>query len=111
MEAEYVSLSEACQETIWLRQLLQDFGEPQIQPTTMKEDNQGCIAFVNTERSSKRSKHINTRERFVQELCEKKEVVLEYCPTEIMLADVMTKPLGPQKHEEFVVKLGLEDPR
>ncbi|XP_062537928.1 uncharacterized protein LOC134206247 [Armigeres subalbatus] len=52
MEAEYVALSEACQETIWLRQLLRDFGETQIEPTVIKEENQGCLVFVRTERSS-----------------------------------------------------------
>lgn len=46
MEAEYVALSEACQEVVWLRQLLSDFGEHQKEATTICEDNQGCIAFV-----------------------------------------------------------------
>ncbi|KXJ80557.1 hypothetical protein RP20_CCG024491 [Aedes albopictus] len=108
MEAEYVALSEACQEAIWLRQLLADFGERQAEPTTIKEDNQGCLAFVRTERSSRRSKHIDTREKFVQELCQKNQVALEYCPTELMTADILTKPLGPTKHDRFCGLLGLE---
>lgn len=107
MEAEYYALSEACQETIWLRQLLNEFGERQQQPSVVKEDNQGCLAFVKTERSNRRSKHINTREHFVRELCLKGEVLLEYCPTDEMLADIFTKPLGPQKHQDFRKMLGL----
>lgn len=107
MEAEYLALSEACQEALWLRQLLRDLGEVQHEPTLVKEDNQGCLSFVRSERKSRRSKHIDTRERFVQELCEKREIRLEYCPTDRMLADVMTKPLGPQKHREFTEQLGL----
>lgn len=107
MEAKYYALSEACQETIWLRQLLNDCGEQQVQPTVVKEDNQGCLAFVKTERSNRRSKHINTREHFVQELCINGQVVLEYCATDRMLADIFTKPLGPQKHQTFRKMLGL----
>ncbi|KXJ68876.1 hypothetical protein RP20_CCG001304 [Aedes albopictus] len=46
MEAEYVALSEACQEALWLRQLLRDLGEPPNSPTAVMEDNQGCLSFV-----------------------------------------------------------------
>ncbi|XP_055527530.1 uncharacterized protein LOC129720120 [Wyeomyia smithii] len=46
MEAEFVALSEACQETIWLRQLLPDFGEDQTQHTEIREDNQGCLTML-----------------------------------------------------------------
>lgn len=107
MEAEYLALSETCREAIWLRQLLRDLGETQDQPTLVLEDNQGCLSFVRSERKSRRSKHIDTRERFVQELCVRKEVRLLYCPTDRMLADIMTKPLGPVKHREFSELLGL----
>lgn len=108
MEAEYVALSEACQEAIWLRQLLVDFGERQEQATTIREDNQGCIAFVKTERVNRRSKHIDTRQKFVQELCSTGQIALEYCPTDRMAADILTKPLGPLKHDRFRIMLGLE---
>lgn len=72
------------------------------------EDNQGCLAFVRSERTSRRSKHIDTRERFVQDLCAKKMIQLQYCSTDRMTADIMTKPLGPLKHQEFCELLGLK---
>ncbi|XP_062539030.1 uncharacterized protein LOC134207326 [Armigeres subalbatus] len=108
MEAEYVALSETCQETLWMRKLLGDFGEAPGAPTTLKEDNQSCLAFVRSERSNRRSKHIDTRERFIQELCDRKEVALEYCSTDEMLADLLTKPLGPLKHQKFCNMLGFQ---
>ncbi|XP_058827254.1 uncharacterized protein LOC131687216 [Topomyia yanbarensis] len=107
MEAEYVALSEACQEIVWLRKLFRDFGEEQKDPTVMNEDNQGCLAFVKSERLSRRSKHIDTRENFVKDLCDKKEIVVLYCPTDLMVADGMTKPLGPLKHRKFCEMIGL----
>lgn len=107
MEAEYVALSEACQEALWLRKLLRDFDEEQRLPTVLREDNQGCISFVTTERSSRRSKHIDTRERFVEELCITGQLALEYCPTDSMAADALTKLLGPLKLERFRQMLGV----
>ena len=107
MEAEYVALSEACQELAWLRRLLNDFGEIQHEATLINVDNQSCISFVNTERLSRRSKHIETRERYVRELCNKNEVHLQYCPTDSMLADIFTKPLGPVKQLGFCKELNL----
>ncbi|XP_065075000.1 uncharacterized protein LOC135698794 [Ochlerotatus camptorhynchus] len=108
MEAEYVALSEACQEAIWLRKLLSDLGEAQTEPTVIREDNQGYLAFVKSERVSRKSKHIDTRQKFVQELCVKKVIDLVYCPSDCMIADVMTKPLGPTKHTKFCEDLGLQ---
>lgn len=61
MEADYVALSEAAQEAVWLRRLLGELGEKQHQPTTMNEDNRSCIDFVALDRQNKRSKHIDTK--------------------------------------------------
>ncbi|KXJ62318.1 hypothetical protein RP20_CCG005753 [Aedes albopictus] len=107
MEAEYVALCEASQDVIWLRHLLKDLDEEQLKPTILREDNQSCITFVKTGRSSRRSKHIDTKERFVEELCRTGQLSLEYCPTDVMAADVLTKPLGPIKLERFREMLGV----
>lgn len=69
LEAEYNALTLACQETIWLRRLLNELGFPQAEPTTIYEDNQGCISFATAERTSGRVKHIDTKRHFVRELC------------------------------------------
>ena len=39
------------------------------------------------------SRHINIRYFFVKDRVDKEECVIEYCPTEQMLADFFTKPL------------------
>lgn len=107
LEAEYVALTETCQEVVWMRRLLRDLGEEQTTATVVHEDNQGCLSFAQSERSSKRSKHIETKRHFVKNLCERGEVALVYCPTEDMKADVLTKPLGRVKHHHFASELGL----
>ena len=45
-EAEYVALSHATQEIVWLRRLPDDIGEKQAQTSTINEDNQGAIELA-----------------------------------------------------------------
>lgn len=107
MEAEYIALSDACQEAVWLRQLLQDFGEKQEDATIINEDNQGCISFVHAGRTSKRSKHIETRQFYVKDVCDRGDVKIQYCPSEQNTADLFTKPLGTSKLMQHSKSIGL----
>ena len=45
-EAEYMALSSASQEAIWMRELNSDLGNQQSQPTLILEDNQSAIAMT-----------------------------------------------------------------
>ena len=60
-EAEYVALSTATQEAVWLRKLLKDFGEAQDQATMVMEDNQGAICIAKNSAEHLRTKHIDIR--------------------------------------------------
>eukprot|EP00961_Rhodomonas_salina_P040238 540673-Rhodomonas_salina.1 len=44
-ESEYQAIARAAQEASYLRQLLKELGAPQLSPTTIFEDNEGCIAM------------------------------------------------------------------
>lgn len=107
MESEFVALCDTSQEAVWLLTLMEDFGEPEQKPLTIKEDNQSCIKFVAAERTTRRSKHVDTKHCYVKELCERKVLQLKYCPTEDMIADVLTKPVGAVKHRKLSSLLGL----
>lgn len=96
-EAEFIALSEACKEAQWLRRLLTDFQMKCDNPTTIYEDNQSCLKQIVEEKFSDRSKHVDTKYHFVKDHVERGEVNCVYCPTEDMLADMLTKPLaGPR---------------
>lgn len=107
MEAEYVALAEVSQEATWLRRLLTELGEVQSAPTVVWEDNRSCIDFVALEKQNRRSKHIDTKFHYVKDLVAGGAITLRYCATDNMLADVMTKPLGPAKMRKFADMLGL----
>lgn len=107
MEAEYCALTEACQEIVWQRRLLEDMTENTSEPTTIMEDNQSCIFFAGSGKTTRRSKHIETKQNYVRDLIERKIVSLKFCPTENMTADIFTKPLGTVKHYKFCKDLNL----
>ena len=108
-EAEYVAASQAGQEVIWLRQFLEDLDQIQKESTPIYEDNQGCIALAQTERINPRTKHIDVRYHFLRDLQEQGQMDLRYCPTEEMLADILTKPLPAKRHMDLTRRIGLSN--
>ena len=66
-EAEYVALSQATQEAVWLRRLLSEIGYLTNTPTTVFEDNQGAIELSKNARFHNRTKHIDVAHHFVRE--------------------------------------------
>jgi hypothetical protein len=51
--------------------------------------------------SSKRTKHIRAKYFLIKDNYESGEIDLRYCPTYIMWADVLTKPLQGQKFRDM----------
>jgi hypothetical protein len=108
-EAEYVALSAAVQEAMWLRCVLKDIGIPQAAPILILEDNQSAISIANNPASHDKTKHIAIRHHFVRDSVEAGEVQLQYCPTNEMVADILTKPLAHDRFEQLRDKLSVVD--
>lgn len=106
-EAEYISLCEAGQEAIWLRRLLNEFDIDMKTPTVIYEDNQSCLKFSEEERLSNRTKHIDTKRYFIRDHVKKGEISCLYCPSEDMIADLLTKPLGAARLKKLRESCGL----
>ena len=64
-EAEYVALSAATQEAVWLSRLLTDIKAPPKAPILIKENNQGTIAVARNPVSHNRTKHIDIKFHYV----------------------------------------------
>ena len=93
-EAEYIALSTATQEAIWLRRLLADLNTEQSSPNVIMGDNQGSIAIERNPVSHNRTKHIDIRYHFIREALQDDIIDLCFCPSSEMIADVLTKPLS-----------------
>ena len=98
-EAEYVALSSATQESVWMGRLNTELGNPLKGPVVILEDNQSTIAMARNPQFHGRAKHIDIRHHFVRERVRDGTIVLRYCPTEEM-ADMLTKGLA---HQQFCV--------
>ena len=69
----------------------------------MMRDNKSCMLLEKNGQmlSSRRTKHINVRYYFITDRIEKGDLKIEYCPTDDMVADYMTKPLQGDKFRKF----------
>jgi hypothetical protein len=56
---------------------------------------------------NQRTKHIDVRYQFIKDLIKQKKIDIQFCPTEEMIADVFTKPLGPILFSKLKTQLGL----
>ena len=110
-EAEYVALcSEVC-EVKYLRNLLDELGHKQLEPTLIWEDNKAAILVGSQECSSAgRCKHIDLRFRFVAMAVKQKVVRVRYTPTDVNVADLLTKAL-PTVVFERLLKLARDGKR
>ena len=106
-EAEYMALTAAAQEAVWLRQLQSDLIKTSNSPTTIFEDNQSAICMAKNYVFHGRTKHIGIKYHYIREKVNDKSIELKYCPTEEMTADVLTKGLNRDKFEKLRDKMGL----
>ncbi|KAI3646834.1 hypothetical protein MP228_009762 [Amoeboaphelidium protococcarum] len=108
-ESEYIALSNSAQEAIWLRRLLQEIGWTQDAATLIHEDNQGAIAVINGNKTHSRTKHIDVRHHFIRTCVRDGHLRVVYCPTDLMLADILTKPLPTQKFLALRDMMGMSE--
>ena len=107
-EAEYMAASQSVKEAIWFRELMADVGCVQERATMIICDNQGCIALAKNPKHHSRTKHIDVQHHFIREKVEEEVIELRYCPTQEMVADVLTKALARDKHEAMRSAMRLE---
>jgi hypothetical protein len=100
-----MGLAEFCKESLWLRTLLREVGYAQASATVLHEDNQGAMSVAEHDKHHGRTKHIDVRYHFTRECVETGQVVLKYCETREMIADVLTKALTPERHRYLTNKM------
>ena len=106
-EAEYVAVTHAAKEALWLRTLIKEIFGDINGPTTLYSDNQSAIALMKDHQHHMRTKHIDIRFHFIRWVIEEGKIKLVYCPTNDMLADSFTKALPSVKVKHFATALGL----
>ncbi|KAG4218676.1 hypothetical protein PC116_g32844 [Phytophthora cactorum] len=109
-EAEYIALSLAIQEGKWIHRLLCEIlaatneTGPELK---IFEDNQSCIKMTKNPVNHGRAKHIDIKYHHIRDEVKHGEVLVEYCETATMLADILTKGLGGPRHKDLAMALGV----
>ena len=101
-EAEYVALSSALRDVIFLLQLVHEFkqygitipnnGIPSINCKVF-EDNVGAMELANNPKLRPRTKHIAVQYHHFRSYVERKQITVQHVDTKEQLADIFTKPL------------------
>nr|GEU94094.1 retrovirus-related Pol polyprotein from transposon TNT 1-94 [Tanacetum cinerariifolium] len=95
-KAEYMALTKAMKEAIWLRGLLEELGV-ELNSVAVSCDNQGAIHLSRNHDFHERTKHINVHYHFIREVLEAKTVeILNVC-TEHNTTDALTNVVPEHK--------------
>ena len=105
-EAEYMAMSEATKEAMYLQNLLEELGTPR-EPIVLHNDNQGAIELVKNPVFHSQTKHIDVKHHFIRDAFEDGRIRPVYMETERMVADIFTKGLPRPKHKLCTCELGI----
>jgi hypothetical protein len=92
-EAEYMAMSRACQQAVWMYSFMREAGLEQEAPAILYNDNTGSIALTESKKGHKKAKHIHIRYHYIRERVSEGDVRVFHVPSADNLADILTKPL------------------
>ena len=96
-ESEYISLTYAVKELLWIKQILYELNR-KVELPIIYCDNKSSICLAMNPEFHARSKHIDIIYHFIREKLKEKEFIIKFLESKDMLADVLTKGLPRIKH-------------
>nr|GEZ88257.1 hypothetical protein [Tanacetum cinerariifolium] len=105
-EAEYVALAASCDQVMWMRTQLQDYGF-NYNKIPLYCDSQSAIAISCNPVQHSRTKHIHTRYHFIKEQVENGIIRLYFVRTEYQLVDMFTKALPEDRFKYLIRRIGM----
>jgi hypothetical protein len=101
-KAEVIAANEVVGSMVWKRLFLEVQGYP-VKENVLYQDNK--ITMLLEEKgwqpAGKQSRHLNIRLFFVKDQKEKGNISIQYCQTDHMIGDCMTKPLHGKNLKRF----------
>ena len=94
-------------EVTWLRWLLQDFGVSVTTPTMLLSDSTRAISIVRDPVKHELTKHIGVDAFYVRAAVQDQVVAFQYVPSELQLADFLTKAQTIRQHGFSLFKLSV----
>jgi hypothetical protein len=99
METELNAVDDSLPTVQWASLFMKDQGYDL--ETVVKEDNRSTMLLMKNGRlsSGKRTKHLDIRYFYVQDLLNRGVIKIDHCKTEFMIADFFTKPLQGRRFQ------------
>ena len=107
-EAEYVALTEATKEALWLQGLVGELGIKQEQVQILC-DSQSAIYLTKNQMFHEKTKHIDVKLHFLRDIISSGKVMVEKIHTDDNLADIITKPVTTIKFRKCLNLMGVTD--
>ena len=110
-EAELLALSETSRQTLWWKRFFYSIEFDTQQPMVVFCDNTQTLSLMQAEtpKLMTRLKHIDIHSCWLRQEVQNKRITAEWIPTANMPADGLTKPLPPQKHQNFIKLINMVD--
>ena len=106
-EAEYVALTEASKEMLWLDRFLEELGNKQDN-CVLYSDSQSAIHLAKNSAFHSRTKHIELRYHFIRTLLEEGQLKLDKVHTSKNPADMLTKVVNKEKLSFCSASIGIQ---
>jgi hypothetical protein len=103
-EAEYISVSDACREGLYFRNLLNEL-IPVSLPIGTWMDNIGAGCIAQNVVNNSRTKHIDVKYHMIRDWISKGIFELFYIESSKNLADIFTKALSAPAHRALTLRL------
>ena len=105
-ESELVAVDDMTSKVMWKKRFIEAQGF-KVKVNVIYQDNESTIKLAKNgkESSGKRTRHFNIKYFYITDLIGRDEVTVEYCPTDDMIGDYMTKPTLGSKFSKFRNKI------
>ncbi|KAE9021522.1 hypothetical protein PR002_g12226 [Phytophthora rubi] len=105
--AEFVAASECSNMIMWTHNLCEELKLQRTTQTILYEDNQAAIKVIGEVSSGYKVRSVDLKFHKIRDFVERKVFRVEYCPSEDNVADIFTKPLGPQQFTKLRQRLNV----
>ena len=99
-EAEYIAVSEVCQEIMFIRSILEFIGVKCKTPITVYCDDIGAIFLAYNAKTGGRTKHIDVKYHYVRECVRGRVIQIVFVKSENNHSDVFTKNTAQRIYKE-----------
>jgi hypothetical protein len=109
-KAEYVVVGQCCEQLLWMRQTLRDFGY-NLSKVPLLYDNESAICLADNPVEHNCTKHIDIRHHFSSDHLQRGDINVCHIRTENQLANIFTKPLEEKRFCRMHSELNALDSR